>query len=509
MSIEASLSPLFPRNGHTPAATHTVYLALGANIGDRRGNLAAALQRLREVMEIDKVSSIYETEPVGYADQPKFLNIVCRGKTWLDAANLLKYAKEIEAAIGRKPSFRNGPRPIDIDILFYDHEHSEQEHLTIPHPRLRERGFVLAPLAEIAPDMTDPLSGKTAQELLNVVSQAGVTRLAPNLKISLDRDIQNGQPGVHVRLGRAGVVAVNKVILLGDEGHQQWFNATFDLSANLDATQAGVHMSRFNDALEEVLEEIGTQAWPRIEILAEHLARAIVEKQQVLRAEVAIRTSYPLQRWTPVSGRRTQEVYGLLAQALATRDYARRLVGVEVEGMVACPCAQDMVHSFARVRLQEEGFNEEMIQKMLEVTPLATHNQRGRATLMVGTDLDLDASELVDIAENAMSSENYGLLKRPDELYIVNKAHANPRFVEDVAREILRSMVEKYTNLPDQTFVWVHQRNEETIHKYDVEAEGWGTLGELRAEILHNRRLTHHTTREEWLGLHNRPIPGL
>jgi len=501
MSIDAPLSPLFPKNGHTPVATHTVYLALGANIGDRRGNLAAALQRLREVMEIEIISSIYETDPVGYIDQPRFLNIVCRGKTWLQAENLLKYAKEIEFAIGRRPSFRNGPRPIDIDILLYDDLKLEQEHLTIPHPRMRERAFVLAPLSEIAPEVIDPVSGKTAQELLAGVSQEGVTRLAPNLKISLDRDIQSGQPTVHVRLGRAGVVSVSKAILIGDEGHQQWFNASFDLYANLDATQAGVHMSRFSDALEEVLEEIGLKAWPRIEILAEHIARTIVEKQKVLRAEVHIHTTYPLQRWTPVSGRRTQEVYGLLAQAVATPDFSRRLVGVEVEGMVACPCAQDMVHSFARVRLKEEGFDEEMIQKMLEVTPLATHNQRGRATLMVGTDRDLDASELVDIAESAMSSENYGLLKRPDELYIVNKAHANPRFVEDVAREILRAMVEKYTDLPDEAFVWVRQRNEETIHKYDVEAEGWGTLGELRAEILYNQSLPRHTTKEEWLGL--------
>jgi GTP cyclohydrolase-4 len=177
------------------------------------------------------------------------------------------------------------------------------------------------------------------------------------------------------------------------------------------------------------------------------------------------------------------------------------MIGVEVEGMVACPCAQDMVHSFARVRLQEEGFPEDVIEKMLGVTPLATHNQRGRATLMIGTEANLDATDLIDIAESAMSSENYGLLKRPDELYIVNKAHANPRFVEDVAREILRAVVEKYTDLPDETFVWVRQRNEETIHKYDVEAEGWGILGELRAEILNNARIERHTTREEWLGL--------
>ena len=113
----------------------------------------------------------------------------------------------------------------------------------------------------------------------------------------------------------------------------------------------------------------------------------------------------------------------------------------------------------------------------------------------------MEANDLVTLVESAMSSENYALLKRPDELYIVNKAHSNPRFVEDVAREILRAVVEKYSDLPDDAFVWVRQRNEETIHKYDVEAEGWGTLGELRSEILHNVSMDRHTTREAWLGL--------
>ncbi len=325
---------------------------------------------------------------------------------------------------------------------------------------------------------------------------------ATDLHISLDRDIQNGKPTVHVRLGRAGVVGITKAILIGDrEGQQQWFNTTFDLYADLDPTRAGVHMSRFSDALDEVMDDIGINTWPNIELLAEYIAKTIVEKQKALRAEVHIHTAFPLQRWTPVSGRPTQEVYGLITQAVATREYTRRLIGVEVEGMVACPCAQDMVYSLAQMRLQEEGFPKDVIEKMLDVTPLATHNQRGRATLMIGTDQSLDARELVDLAENAMSSENYGLLKRPDELYIVNKAHANPRFVEDVAREMLRAVVEKYTDLPDETFVWVRQRNEETIHKYDVVAEGWGTLGELRSEILKNISIERHTSKEEWLGV--------
>src|SRR5438105_2606484 len=270
MSIDITVSPPFSQNGHKPVATHSVYLALGSNMGDRRGNLAAALQRLREVVEISAISSIYETEPVGYLDQPRFFNIVCYGKTTLSAQELLKYAKEIEVAIGRQPTFRNGPRPIDIDIIFFDDLSITQDNLIVPHPRMAERAFVLVPLAEIAPDVVDPVSGHSVQELLDAVSQDGVKKLAPGLRISLDRDIQGGQPTVHVRLGRAGVVGVTKAILIGNEGHQQWFNATFDLYADLDTTQAGVHMSRFSDALDEVMDVIDTTAWPKIELLAEH-----------------------------------------------------------------------------------------------------------------------------------------------------------------------------------------------------------------------------------------------
>ena len=167
MSLNINVSPLVSQNGKSdgkaPAAVHTVYLALGSNLGDRRANLAAALQRLRGVMEISTVSSIYETEPVGYLDQPRFFNIVLQGKTTLSAQELLKYAKEIEVAIGRQPTFRYGPRPIDIDIIFFDDLQIAQDNLIVPHPRMAERAFVLVPLTEIAPEIVDPVSGHTAQ----------------------------------------------------------------------------------------------------------------------------------------------------------------------------------------------------------------------------------------------------------------------------------------------------------------------------------------------------------
>jgi len=133
-----------------------IYLALGANLGDRRANLAAAVARLREQVTVDAVSSLYETEPAYVSDQPRFLNAVLRGHTALDPMALLVFVKDIERALGRVAGPRFGPRIVDIDLLLYGDETIDTPDLTIPHPRLAERPFVLVPLAEIAPDLAPP-----------------------------------------------------------------------------------------------------------------------------------------------------------------------------------------------------------------------------------------------------------------------------------------------------------------------------------------------------------------
>ncbi len=143
----------------------TAYLCIGSNLGEREKNLTQALTLLSQKANLDKVSSIYETEPVGYKEQPFFLNLVCQITTELNAEELLHIAKEIENAMGRIPNFPNSPRPIDIDILFYENQIIQTQNLTIPHPRLAERAFVLIPLTEIAPALVHPELGKSIAEL--------------------------------------------------------------------------------------------------------------------------------------------------------------------------------------------------------------------------------------------------------------------------------------------------------------------------------------------------------
>jgi 2-amino-4-hydroxy-6-hydroxymethyldihydropteridine diphosphokinase len=143
-----------------------IFLGLGTNLGKRKQNLKQALELLSEGMEIESVSPIYETEPVGYSEQPLFLNLVLQGTTPLKPERLLSWLKQIEDKLGRVPSFPNGPRVIDLDILFYDNKVISKENLVIPHPRLTVRAFVLVPLIEIAPDFVHPGNGRAIKSLV-------------------------------------------------------------------------------------------------------------------------------------------------------------------------------------------------------------------------------------------------------------------------------------------------------------------------------------------------------
>ena len=315
----------------------------------------------------------------------------------------------------------------------------------------------------------------------------------------LDHDLQASLPEVRLGLSRAGVMGLSKAIRISYGGSEKQIAAEIECTVDLDPAQKGVHMSRFPELFEEAIEEVVIGEAFLVEVLAEHIAAHIVERQQALRAQVRISARYPIERTTPVTGLPTQEMVSLIGIAAASTAGVRRLVGVEAAGINACPCAQGLVRGRASERLLEAGFGGEDVERILELVPLATHNQRGRGTLYVGTRTSVNAEQLVEIVEGSMSAPVYELLKRPDELFVVEHAHLQPRFVEDSVRLALKGVLDAYPRLADDDFVFSRQVNLETIHTHDVLAERYGTVGELRRELESGGPLEHHTDLSEWL----------
>jgi GTP cyclohydrolase IV len=313
-------------------------------------------------------------------------------------------------------------------------------------------------------------------------------------------DLQASTPEVAIGLSRAGVTGVQKAVRIGRGRREKLIAATLDCTVDLDPSQKGVHMSRFPELFEEAIEGVVEDEAFLVEDLAEHVARRIVQRQGALLAEVRIQARYPYERRTPMTGLSTQEMVSLIGIAAASRDGVRRVVGVEAVGINACPCAQGLVRGHASERLLDAGFDSGDVERILELVPLATHNQRGLGTLYVGSSSRVNAERLVELVEASMSSPIYELLKRPDELFVVEHAHLQPRFVEDSVRVALKSVLEELPALADDDFVLSRQLNFETIHAHEVVAERYGTIGELRAELDGGGHgPLRHTELRDWL----------
>src|SRR2546423_6179563 len=215
-------------------------------------------------------------------------------------------------------------------------------------------------------------------------------------------DLQASTPEVRIGLSRAGVRGVSKAIRLRWGDAEKLIAAEIDCTVDLDRAQKGVHMSRFPELFEEAIEEVVIGEAFLVEELAEHIARHIVERQGAGRAEVHIRAHYPVERRTPVTGLATQEMVALIGIAAASDGSVRRVVGVEATGINACPCAQGLVRGAAADRLLDAGFEDGDVERILELVPLATHNQPGRGTLLVGTGERLNAERLLQIRQGSV-----------------------------------------------------------------------------------------------------------
>ncbi|MFZ0363963.1 MAG: 2-amino-4-hydroxy-6-hydroxymethyldihydropteridine diphosphokinase, partial [Candidatus Cybelea sp.] len=318
---------------------HELYVGIGSNLGDRQSNILAALQRLRARTQITAVSAFYESEAAHGAEGPAYLNIAAALRTELDAEAFKRFAADVERAVGRARGTRwLAPRPIDVDLLIYD--------ATVVQPHLDARPYNLVPLAEIAPQfVTGPID-------------SSVRRRERGLRFDTDR--QSEAPEIRLALNRAGVSGVRRVVHLEVDGRARVYNGEFTMVADVAADKSGVHMSRFTEILEEAtLDVLARDTRPaRVERLAEAIAREIVTSQRAVRADVRLRAEFGLERWTPVSGKRGEETYTLVGIAHADADGTRRVVGVEAEGMTACPCAQAMMREHALLELRDAGFSQ-------------------------------------------------------------------------------------------------------------------------------------------------------
>ncbi|MDR3282046.1 MAG: GTP cyclohydrolase MptA [Candidatus Methanoplasma sp.] len=292
--------------------------------------------------------------------------------------------------------------------------------------------------------------------------------------MTLKCDVQYRRGDTGFKLTRVGVKNVHKPILVKREGANGALNGTLnckvDISVDLPAEQKGSHLSRNVEVLTAVLVESISKPVSGLENVAADICRKLLEHHEyAITAEVDICAEYFKPSRTPF-GRETLESYTLLAKGRVFRgEKVRKTIGVEVIGMTACPCAQQTVT--------------EMLSCGGE-TPVMSHNQRNvcRTMLTMDEDVDVEADELIDLVEGAFSSPTYELLKRDDEGQVVINAHSSPRFVEDVARNVLKSLVAECKNLPDDVEVYVSSESEESIHKHNAFAERTATMGDVRRE---------------------------
>lgn len=292
------------------------------------------------------------------------------------------------------------------------------------------------------------------------------------ISIQASADVQNRRLANGFMLTRVGVTDVKKPVRIVRHGSSNTLFCSIDVYVDLPSTQKGSHLSRNLEAINEVVNKGLQEGLPGIEVFAAELCRSLREKHEYCSyAEVRVTADYFMERPGP-SGKPNLEVFKLRARSISrNNEDLRKMVGVEVIGMTACPCAMETVR-------EQYGSNVAMENDL----PFISHNQRNISSVMVEVpeSFDVEANDLIEIVEASFSSPTYEVLKRSDEAKVVLQAHREPRFVEDVVRAILGKMLDRYPGLPDETMITARSESEESIHKHNAFAERVTTLGELR-----------------------------
>ncbi len=296
-------------------------------------------------------------------------------------------------------------------------------------------------------------------------------------------DVQSSEMISSFILSRVGIRGVKRPVTIRRPDRTVTLIPTFDISVDLPADQKGSHMSRHLEVIHRSVDEVVHRENDSLEKLVERVAEELLSSHEYARyADVKLNADYFMKKTSP-DGRNVTENYRIFAEARIERGGGKpyRSIGVEVAGMSACPCAMENVRAIMKEELESKGFSKESI-SILDQIPVPTHNQKNKAFIEVGMkgEIEIEAEDLITLVESNLSSPTYEILKRKGEASIVLNAHRNPKFVEDIVRDIIDSFLDRYRNLPDDATLHVRSVSEESIHKHDAFAERISTLGELR-----------------------------
>jgi GTP cyclohydrolase-4 len=303
-------------------------------------------------------------------------------------------------------------------------------------------------------------------------------------------DVQATRSEVAINLSRVGVTNVKKLVKVARPGKRPIILiSTFNMYVDLPSDRRGANLSRNFEVIDEVLEEMVRSPVYEIEDLCGEVARRLLKRHEyATRSEVHMDSELIVKRKTPQTEMQSQKVVKVFAKAVAQRGEnidVRKIIGAEVIGITACPCAQEIMRASAEEELLRLEIPPEKIEAFFEKIPMATHNQRGRGIISVETtgsnNVPLDT--IIGIIERSMSTMSFELLKRGDEYQVVKNAHLNPKFVEDCVRDMAKNVVADFPELPDDAIIKIKQINEESIHQHNAFAELSTTMGQLRAEI--------------------------
>ena len=324
--------------------------------------------------------------------------------------------------------------------------------------------------------------------------------------ISGSDDVQASQPAVHLSLSKAGVTGLHQVIRICHGGEETLYYADIECSVDLDPAQKGVHMSRFAELFAEAIESVVIGDALAIEDLAGNIATRVLERQGSLRSYARIEAKFPVSRTTPVSGLQSQEIYTLIGVASATSAGTRRAVGVRVRGLNACPCAQGMVRERASERLADMGYEDEERTRILDAIPIATHNQRAEAELLVGSSRFTPAEQLIEIAEKLDVGAD-PRAAQASRRALRGRAGPPPPHVRGGLRS--RDGAGRDRSLPGARGRRARGRPPGELRDDPQPRRGRGAdglLGDLRDEVLRDGRGGEHLTLDAWLALPERAL---